>query len=37
MGPAEPVRFVEEAQGISAEDKQKILGENAIKLLKLEV
>jgi aminocarboxymuconate-semialdehyde decarboxylase len=37
MGPAEPVRFVEGVPGISAADKQKILSENAIKLLKLEV
>jgi aminocarboxymuconate-semialdehyde decarboxylase len=37
MGPAEPVRFVEGVPGISAEDKKKILGENAIRLLKLDV
>jgi aminocarboxymuconate-semialdehyde decarboxylase len=36
MGPAEPVRFVEGVPGISAEDKKKILSENAIKLLKLD-
>jgi aminocarboxymuconate-semialdehyde decarboxylase len=37
MGPVEPVRFVEEVPGISAEDKKKILSENAIRLLKLDV
>jgi aminocarboxymuconate-semialdehyde decarboxylase len=37
MGPAEPVRFVEGVPGISAEDKKKILSENAIRLLKLDV
>ncbi|HSJ54839.1 MAG TPA: amidohydrolase family protein [Anaerolineae bacterium] len=36
MGPADPVRFVQDAPGISAEDKIKILGENARKLLKIE-
>lgn len=36
MGPAEPVRFVEDTPGISAADKQKILSENAIRLLKLD-
>lgn len=36
MGPAEPVRFVEGVPGISADDKKKILGGNAIKLLKLD-
>ncbi len=35
MGPAEPVRFVEGVPGISDQDKRKILGENAAKLLKL--
>jgi aminocarboxymuconate-semialdehyde decarboxylase len=37
MGPAEPVRFVEGVPGISAGDKKKILSENAIRLLKLDV
>ena len=36
MGPAEPVRFVEQAPGISEEDKHKILSANAMRLLKLE-
>lgn len=36
MGPAEPVRFVERAPGISDADKEKILSGNAKKLLKLE-
>ena len=36
MGPAEPVRFVEGAPGISEADKKKILGENAARLLKLD-
>lgn len=35
MGPAEPVRFVEGVTGISEADKEKILGGNAIELLKL--
>jgi aminocarboxymuconate-semialdehyde decarboxylase len=37
MGPAEPVRFVEGIHSISADDKKKILSENAIRLLKLDV
>jgi aminocarboxymuconate-semialdehyde decarboxylase len=36
MGPGDPVRFVQEAPGISAVDKEKILFRNACKLLKLE-
>jgi aminocarboxymuconate-semialdehyde decarboxylase len=35
MGPAQPVRFVEDVAGISDADKAKILGGNAEKLLKL--
>lgn len=36
MGPAEPVRFVEDAAGISDADKAQILRGNAMELLKLE-
>lgn len=36
MGPSEPVRFVEGVPGISEADRKKILGGNAMKLLKLE-
>ncbi|MEJ2555492.1 MAG: amidohydrolase family protein [Anaerolineae bacterium] len=37
MGSAEPVCFVEGVQGISTDDKKKILSENASRLLKLGV
>jgi aminocarboxymuconate-semialdehyde decarboxylase len=35
MGSADPVCFIEGVQGISTDDKRKILGDNARSLLKL--
>ncbi len=35
MGPQQPVQFVESVEGLSPEVKRAILGENAVRLLKL--
>lgn len=36
MGPQQPVEFVNSVEGLSPEAKRKILGENAVRLLKLD-